>query len=301
MSGRYSKGQKRCQVCEIFINHEGKFCPCCGCRLRAKPRNKKYKFQFDGIKTDYEIKTVFCGSGIDPKLQLKIKDEYLKAVPRMTHIQFLALEESIKQDGLNEPISVNKLGEILDGHTRYSICSKLDIPVKYMVKNFKTLDDERRFVVSTNLKRRQLTPFQIMVLSQSIRRSINDEVKEKNSEHLSLIRQGKADKIDPRTRLENSTRYKLGEITGLSPSTVDKGNYVIDHGTKSELALLENNTKSLEEVYNKVKNRRHQDPDNIVRNRRVFSQCERCGADTRFKGKCHVHKQFCCKKCSWGK
>ena len=41
---RYLKGQKRCQGCQIFINWQGFFCPCCGCRLRNKPRNKKYKY-----------------------------------------------------------------------------------------------------------------------------------------------------------------------------------------------------------------------------------------------------------------
>ncbi len=41
--GRYSNGQKRCQICEIFINWEGFWCPCCGYRLRTKPRNLKDK------------------------------------------------------------------------------------------------------------------------------------------------------------------------------------------------------------------------------------------------------------------
>ncbi|AFU57941.1 zinc finger C2H2 domain-containing protein [Candidatus Nitrososphaera gargensis Ga9.2] len=42
-AGRYSTGQKRCQVCEIFIKWDGLWCPCCGYRLRTKPRNLKYK------------------------------------------------------------------------------------------------------------------------------------------------------------------------------------------------------------------------------------------------------------------
>jgi len=41
--GRYASGQKRCQICEIFINWEGLWCPCCGYRLRTRPRNLKYK------------------------------------------------------------------------------------------------------------------------------------------------------------------------------------------------------------------------------------------------------------------
>ena len=42
-SGRYSMGQKRCQICELFIMWDGLWCPCCGYRLRTRPRNLKYK------------------------------------------------------------------------------------------------------------------------------------------------------------------------------------------------------------------------------------------------------------------
>jgi hypothetical protein len=41
--GRYAAGQKRCQICEIFIKWDGIFCPCCGCRLRIGPRLFKHK------------------------------------------------------------------------------------------------------------------------------------------------------------------------------------------------------------------------------------------------------------------
>jgi hypothetical protein len=37
--GRYSAGQKRCAMCEIFLIWNGVWCPCCGCRLRTKPKN----------------------------------------------------------------------------------------------------------------------------------------------------------------------------------------------------------------------------------------------------------------------
>lgn len=42
-SGRYIIGQKRCQVCEIFMKWEATWCPCCGYRLRTKPRNSLFK------------------------------------------------------------------------------------------------------------------------------------------------------------------------------------------------------------------------------------------------------------------
>jgi len=34
---RYACGQKRCNVCEIFLNWDGISCPCCGMMLRTRP------------------------------------------------------------------------------------------------------------------------------------------------------------------------------------------------------------------------------------------------------------------------
>jgi hypothetical protein len=39
--GRYEIGQKRCQICDIFIGWEGYRCPCCNTALRTRPRPKK--------------------------------------------------------------------------------------------------------------------------------------------------------------------------------------------------------------------------------------------------------------------
>jgi hypothetical protein len=50
---RYAAGQKRCQICEIFIKWDALFCPCCGYRLRTKPRNLKYKAK---LRSRQEIK-----------------------------------------------------------------------------------------------------------------------------------------------------------------------------------------------------------------------------------------------------
>jgi len=40
---RYANGQKRCNVCEIFVHWDGFSCPCCGMLLRTRPRSGKAK------------------------------------------------------------------------------------------------------------------------------------------------------------------------------------------------------------------------------------------------------------------
>jgi hypothetical protein len=41
--GRYANGQKRCQVCQIYMKWDGLRCPCCRSRLRTKSHNSAFK------------------------------------------------------------------------------------------------------------------------------------------------------------------------------------------------------------------------------------------------------------------
>ena len=42
---RYNAGQKRCQKCGLFVICNDLNCPCCGAKLRTKPRNTRlYKY-----------------------------------------------------------------------------------------------------------------------------------------------------------------------------------------------------------------------------------------------------------------
>lgn len=40
---RYAAGQKRCDICYIFVWWDGMWCPCCSAQLRTRPRATKYK------------------------------------------------------------------------------------------------------------------------------------------------------------------------------------------------------------------------------------------------------------------
>lgn len=40
---RYANGQKRCSTCEKFLYWDGFLCPCCGRKLRSKPRDGEHR------------------------------------------------------------------------------------------------------------------------------------------------------------------------------------------------------------------------------------------------------------------
>jgi hypothetical protein len=67
-TGRYASGQRRCQICEIFIKWEGLWCPCCGYRLRTKPRNLKYKAK---LRARVEADSIEAQAVADSKLEME--------------------------------------------------------------------------------------------------------------------------------------------------------------------------------------------------------------------------------------
>ena len=38
---RYEHGAVRCNYCEKFMMWEGLWCPCCGCKVRSRPKENK--------------------------------------------------------------------------------------------------------------------------------------------------------------------------------------------------------------------------------------------------------------------
>ena len=42
---RYSYGQKRCNLCDIFIEWDGSRCPCCSGILRTRPRSTRHRIK----------------------------------------------------------------------------------------------------------------------------------------------------------------------------------------------------------------------------------------------------------------
>src|SRR5437867_5148581 len=89
-SGRYVSGQKRCQICEIFIKWDGLWCPCCGYRLRTKPRNLKYKAKLRARAKMQALKQV---QEMDPP----VLETIIKSRPRrISHTQSNQNQVSVK-------------------------------------------------------------------------------------------------------------------------------------------------------------------------------------------------------------
>jgi hypothetical protein len=77
-------------------------------------------------------------------------------LPNLDDDQRSALKESIRENGILQPIEVDEAGRILDGHHRAAIAAELGIACPSRTINGLDEAGKRRYAITVNLMRRQL-------------------------------------------------------------------------------------------------------------------------------------------------
>jgi ParB-like chromosome segregation protein Spo0J len=110
-------------------------------------------------------------------LELKTNPEYENHIVKVSEKEYQRLKESIKEDGLHYAIAVNQDYEILDGHHRYRAYKELGIEPKIEVFRFDDKLQERKFIITTNVDRRQLSEYQTFLYLTELEEIFAEEKK----------------------------------------------------------------------------------------------------------------------------
>ena len=98
-------------------------------------------------------------------LNITINEELRAFIDPLTAIEQAALERSLLAEGCRDALVL--WGEVLiDGHNRYEICRRHDIPFKTVQNSsFESLDDVMLWMIDNHLARRSVSDFQRGVLA----------------------------------------------------------------------------------------------------------------------------------------
>jgi hypothetical protein len=93
-------------------------------------------------------------------MNIVINEELQKYIDPLTPNEYAALERSLLAEGCRDALVL--WGEVLiDGHNRYEICSKYDLPFKTVQNDsFKSLEDVLLWMIDNQLGRRSVSDFQ---------------------------------------------------------------------------------------------------------------------------------------------
>ncbi len=178
-------------------------------------------------------------SKVLPKRQLNINSDYQKLLPALPTAKYQALKNSVKNHELYQPIDVNERATILEGHQRADVCKELKIDPVVNVRSFDDPLKEKRFVIESNLVRRQLNDFQRIELSQPLL-AIEAELaakRERNGKTLSS------------NELRGQARDIAARQIGVSPTTYQRGTTLLKDAPEDMKQKLRNGSKSIGAAY----------------------------------------------------
>ena len=87
--------------------------------------------------------------------------EMEELLPPLSVEQFSSLESDILGNGCYAPIIVNEAMIVIDGHNRFRICEKHDLPYKMLVFSFADLLEAKQWALDTQKGRRNLDKWEL--------------------------------------------------------------------------------------------------------------------------------------------
>jgi phage N-6-adenine-methyltransferase len=161
------------------------------------------------------------------KIMIVIDSEFRKLIPPLASEEYQQLKANIEKDGCREPLVM--WGDLLvDGHNRLRICENAGLPYKTIQGKFKSRESVKMWIITNQLGRRNLTPFQRAELALRLKPLLSQEAKE---------RQFVGRHLDQNSD-HGRTLDTIAHRAGLSHDTIHKAEYILnnaDEGTQDAL------------------------------------------------------------------
>lgn len=185
-------------------------------------------------------------------MNLHIDSEFRSLIPPLTPEELSGLEKSLIDEGCRDALVIWE-GIIIDGHNRFEICQREDIPFRILEKSFENREDVKDWIEGNQLARRNLAPDQMSLLRG---RRYNRAKKTQGGDHKSK------DQID--TLINQADR--LSKEHGVSSPTIKRDGKVaefLDQYPKEATAVLRGE-KKLTDVRKEIRREKQIEKENTA-------------------------------------
>ena len=183
------------------------------------------------------------------KMQLTVKQEFKKLIPPLTFDEFKTLEANILNEGIRDPLTI--WGDVLlDGHNRYEIATKHNIPFTTVERFFDGDLDAKIWMINNQFGRRNLSNYQRSVLDLEMenvfseKAKANQAIQYKGEISLSQI----SVKVKP-----IDTQKELAKVAAVSHDTIAKVKVIQAKATEEVKEKLSSGNLSINEAYKEIK------------------------------------------------
>ena len=184
---------------------------------------------------------------IAPKNKFKLDPEFQSLLPPLTPDERTVLEDSLRRNGCLCPLVIWKETQLLlDGYRRWEICQRVGIPVKVIEISLKDRDTASLWIISHQLGKRNLNPFQRIEVVSKLEPLIAAQAKE----NLKSPTGGKSGStLQKLGKSPVNTEREMAELAQVSHETYRKAKYVIENSSEQVKEELRRGFGSIHHAY----------------------------------------------------
>ena len=174
---------------------------------------------------------------------ITIDSEFQSLIPALSAEEYGQLEENILHDGIRDALIVWD-GILLDGHNRYEIAQKYDLPYEVQEMNFDSRADAERWVILNQFGRRNLSAYDRSILALRLKPIIAAQAKERQEEGInqySLCQKSDKAPID--------TKKEIAKAAGVSHDTIAKVEKIETQAPPEIKAAVKSGEMSINQAY----------------------------------------------------
>ena len=185
---------------------------------------------------------------------LVVLPEMAQLLPPLTGEQLAALETDLLANGCYSPIIVNEDMAIIDGHNRYELCVKHDIPYKMVVFSFTDMLEAKQWALDTQKGRRNLDKWELGKIALKLKPDIEARAKENMSLGGQAYRPSDAGE-EGFVNSQNlppaiNTTKELAGAVGIGQQTMSRVIQIDEHAPSAIREALDNGELSINQGYN---------------------------------------------------
>jgi ParB-like chromosome segregation protein Spo0J len=196
-------------------------------------------------------------------MELEINKEFYELIPALEKREADALITSLSSEGCRQPITIWKGKNIIvDGHNRYAICTKLNIPFKVEELEFEDEDRVKIWMINNQLARRNLSielraelACTLAVVEHELaekRKLANLKQNANKLETAEISQSTEGSKTDPSVEKKGKSLKKAAEKAGISYNTAKKYKSIKTKGTDEQKEALRSGQKKISTVYKEI-------------------------------------------------
>ena len=167
-------------------------------------------------------------------MNILINPEFKALIPPLSPEEYDQLEKNIIADGCRESLVVFN-GVLIDGHNRYEICTKHDLPFSIIEKDFADIFAAKLWMIRNQFGRRNLPKYQRSVLALRLEPYVEEKARaNQRCGQGGVLLSQKSAEANP-----IETRKEIAKQAGVSHNTIDKVKKILavaDEETKQKLS-----------------------------------------------------------------